>query len=78
MPAKLGNFMANEGVYITPVYGATEFGAVSKFFRKEEDRQDWEWIRFSEDVSIHWSSQGDGTREIQFLVSATFRKTYRI
>ncbi|KJA21774.1 hypothetical protein HYPSUDRAFT_216112 [Hypholoma sublateritium FD-334 SS-4] len=37
VPTKLGNFMADVGVYITPVYGATEF-----------------------DVSVHWSSQGDG------------------
>lgn len=60
--------MTEAGVYLTPAYGATEFGAVSRFFRKEGDEKDWEWMWFSDITNIRWDPQGDGTYEIQFLV----------
>jgi hypothetical protein len=60
--------MTESGVYITPVYGATEFGAPSYFFRKGGDEKDWEYLSFSDRVNIRWDPQGDGTYETQFLV----------
>ncbi|KIM43694.1 hypothetical protein M413DRAFT_443603 [Hebeloma cylindrosporum] len=71
VPSKLGNFMTESGVYITPVYGATEFGAPSYFFRKEGDEKDWEYLSFSDRVKIRWDPQGDGTYETQFLTQET-------
>ena len=64
--------MTESGVCITPVYGATEFGAPSYFFRKEGDEKDWEYLSFSDKVNIRWDPQGDGTYEIQFLVCGMF------
>ncbi|KAF9477786.1 acetyl-CoA synthetase-like protein [Pholiota conissans] len=69
LPSKQGDFMTDAGVYLTPTYGATEFGAVSRFFRKDGDEKDWEWMWFSDTTNIHWDPQGDGTYEIQFLTS---------
>ncbi|KDR79170.1 hypothetical protein GALMADRAFT_1363110 [Galerina marginata CBS 339.88] len=68
VPSKLGNFMTESGVLITPVYGATEFGAPTHFFRKEGDEKDWEYLAFSDIARIRWDPQGDGTYESQFLV----------
>ena len=64
--------MTESGVYITPVYGATEFGAPSCFFRQEGDEKDWEYLSFSDRVKIRWDPQGDGTYESQFLVRVVF------
>ncbi|KAF8192961.1 putative aminoadipate reductase [Pholiota molesta] len=69
LPSKQGDFMTEAGVYLTPAYGATEFGAVSRFFRKEGDEKDWEWMWFSDITNIRWDPQGDGTYEIQFLTN---------
>ncbi|KAF8956587.1 acetyl-CoA synthetase-like protein [Flammula alnicola] len=71
VPSKLGNFMTESGVYIIPVYGATEFGAPSGFFRREGDEKDWEYLSFSDRADIRWDAQGDGTFESQFLTSET-------
>ncbi|KAF8956600.1 hypothetical protein BDZ97DRAFT_2062868 [Flammula alnicola] len=71
VPSKLGNFMTESGVYITPVYGATEFGAASRFFRREGDEKDWEYLSFSDRTNLRWDPQGDGTFESQFLTTAT-------
>lgn len=62
--------MVKSGVYITPIYGATEFGAPTILFRNEDDKDDWEYVKFSEKCKIRWSPQGDGTYEAQVLVSA--------
>ncbi|KAF4610030.1 hypothetical protein D9613_010647 [Agrocybe pediades] len=67
VPSKLGNFMTQAGVYLSPVYGATEFGAVTYLIRKEEDKDDWEYMKFGESINIRWDPQGDGTYECQFV-----------
>ncbi|KAJ3505840.1 hypothetical protein NLJ89_g7204 [Agrocybe chaxingu] len=67
LPSKLGNFMAESGVHITPIYGATEFGAPIHLFRPKGYESGWEYIKFSEDINIRWVPQGDGTFESQFL-----------
>ena len=60
--------MTESGVYITPIYGATEFGTPSYLFRQEGDEKDWEYFSFSDRAKIRWDPQGDGTYESQFLV----------
>ncbi|KAF8954562.1 hypothetical protein BDZ97DRAFT_1975945 [Flammula alnicola] len=71
LPSKLGNFMTESGVYITPAYGATEFGSPTCFFRREGDEKDWEYLSLSDRANIRWDPQGDGTFESQFLTSET-------
>lgn len=61
--------MTESGVYLQPVYGATEFGAPSYFFRRQVDEKDWEYLEFPDLINIHWDPQGDGTFELQLLVS---------
>jgi len=60
--------MTESGVYITPIYGATEFGTPACLFRKGGDEKDWEYLSFSDRANIRWDPQGDGTYEAQFLV----------
>ncbi|CAA7265482.1 unnamed protein product [Cyclocybe aegerita] len=67
LPSKLGNFMTESGVHITPIYGATEFGAPIHLFCPKGYESGWEYIKFSEDINIRWVPQGDGTFESQFL-----------
>ncbi|KAJ3509565.1 hypothetical protein NLJ89_g5155 [Agrocybe chaxingu] len=67
VPPKLGNYMAEQGVYLTQIYGATEFGTPTHFFRKEGDEMDWEYVSFFEDINLRWVPQVDGTFESQFL-----------
>lgn len=53
-------------------YGATEFGALSRFIKKEGDEKDWEYMDFTSDVmTIRWDPQGDGTYEFQILVRSS-------
>ncbi|KAF8154594.1 hypothetical protein B0H34DRAFT_783744 [Crassisporium funariophilum] len=71
MPSKLGNFMTDSGVLITPVYGATEFGSPTRFFRRKGDEKEWDYLAFDEKANIRWVPQGDGTYESQFLTCDT-------
>lgn len=69
LPSKIGNALTDSGVHITPIYGTTEFGPPIYIFRKEEDKNDWEYLRFSDRGNVRWAAQGDGSYEGQFLVS---------
>lgn len=68
VPTKLGNFMTDAGVKLTPIFGGTEFGAPTYLKRRPGGYGDWEWITMDERVKIRWDPQGDGTYECQFLV----------
>lgn len=79
LPSKLGNFMSDAGVYVAPIYGATEFGAPSRLFRRKGDEKEWEWISFSDRTDMRWDPQGDGTYESQFLVHlGDFKEEYNM
>ncbi|KAJ7622622.1 putative aminoadipate reductase [Mycena polygramma] len=69
LASRVGDFLFSEGVNITPIYGATEFGlpTIVKRRQAEEDAGEWEWLRFSSRVNVHWVPEGDGTFECQFL-----------
>ena len=64
-----------------PWYGGTEFGPHTKIFDIDEasdaptakTRADWEWMAFTERVQPRWDPQGDGTYELQYVVSANMR-----
>ena len=68
MPERIGNALVEAGVKIRSIYGATEFGAVSAIVPFEGDEKLWEWVRFSDEITVQWESQGDETFECQFLV----------
>ncbi|KAH9476002.1 putative NRPS-like protein biosynthetic cluster [Psilocybe cubensis] len=69
VPTKLGNFMTDSGVKLSPIFGGTEFGAPTYLKRRSGGYGDWEWISMDECVRIRWDPQGDGTYECQFLTS---------
>ncbi|KAJ3731308.1 putative aminoadipate reductase [Lentinula guzmanii] len=66
LPPATGDFLVSKGVNICSVYGGTEFGCVTSL-KFTEDRNEWQWHRFSEKVDVGWLSQGDGTFECRFL-----------
>ncbi|KAJ7718257.1 putative aminoadipate reductase [Mycena metata] len=69
LASRVGDFLFAQGVNVVPVYGGTEFGAVSVVHRRqaEVDAGEWVWFRFSSRVNVRWVPQGDGTFECQFL-----------
>ncbi|KAJ6617577.1 putative aminoadipate reductase [Mycena sp. CBHHK59/15] len=69
LPPRLGQILFNAGLKLRAVYGATEFGAISTIIPWRGDEQEWEWLRFSEDVKLRWVPQGDGSFECQVLTS---------
>ncbi|KAF8901181.1 acetyl-CoA synthetase-like protein [Gymnopilus junonius] len=72
VPSKLGNLLTENGVTLIAIYGATEFGALSHFIRKEGDKNDWEYMDLTSDlVNIRWDPQGDGTYECQLIRTET-------
>ena len=78
LSSKTGGRLQDEGVPLYPWYGGTEFGPHTKIFDIDESenpapgaktRADWEWMAFTERVQPQWDPQGDGTYELQYIVS---------
>ncbi|KAJ6514511.1 hypothetical protein C8R47DRAFT_962145, partial [Mycena vitilis] len=69
LASRVGDLLFKQGVNITPIYGATEFGmpTVVKRRKSEQEAGEWEWLRFSSRANVRWAPQGDGTFECQFL-----------
>lgn len=68
LPSTVGDRLVEAGVHLVPVYGGTEFGPPSSFLKGPMNKEDWEYIFFSQFVKTRWIDQGDGTYELQFLV----------
>lgn len=71
---KTGDELVAAGVKLITFYAGTEFGApVYTFYGQEGDirtAEDWEWIQFvTDEARPRLIPQGDGTYELQFLVS---------
>ena len=75
---KTGDKLVAAGVKLTSVYGGTEFGTTTLAYYPERPEDapydirsshDWEWMQMSERVNCRWIPQGDGTFELQLLVS---------
>ena len=73
--------LVSAGVNLTSIYGITETGVLNKVMDvdfSQEPRpgyktpREWAWLQFDERINIRWASQGDGTFELQVLVSHTF------
>lgn len=72
LPTKIGERLVQEGVFLGTMYGATEIGAGSHSIplRQNVDDGDWGWIHMSETLKKRWVPQGDGTFELQTLVTS--------
>ena len=68
LPSALGDLLVDAGVHLISIYGGTEFGPVSRVFRRNGDERDWQYIEFTDAVKIRWDPQGDGIFEAQYLV----------
>lgn len=73
LSTKTGDSLVQAGVHIISLYGGTEFGPVSTIIGNAQERQlrepiDWSWTYFSDQVTVRWVPQGDGTSECQFIV----------
>ena len=74
---KSGDELVAAGVKLLPIYGGTEFGCPTLAFYNTGKRgdirtlEDWEWMQFdTEAVDVRFIPQGDGSYELQVLVSA--------
>jgi hypothetical protein len=66
----VGSNLHSRGVKLVALYGGTEACAMTKFIVPDNERHwQWQYYRFSENAQIRWEDQGDGTYELQFLVS---------
>ncbi|KAJ7144760.1 putative aminoadipate reductase [Mycena crocata] len=77
LPQRIGDLLFSQGVNIVPLYGATEFGAVTLIKRSQADLEagEWSWFEFSKRVNVRWMPQEDGTFECQFL---TVPETHKV
>ena len=76
---KGGNRLAAAGIPLVNVYGATETGSTMDVVHPDDSKgpdanvkttADWAWIVFPEDqLHCRWVPEGDGSYELQFLVS---------
>ncbi|KAF9527250.1 putative aminoadipate reductase [Crepidotus variabilis] len=73
LPSRIGDRFAKAGAYLSPVYGATEFGVPVHYFRGSGGDKEWEYFRFCDLINIRWAPQGDGTFEAHFLSGPTHR-----
>ncbi|KAF9000304.1 hypothetical protein BDQ17DRAFT_1427303 [Cyathus striatus] len=72
MPKSLGESLVASGINLQSGYGSTEAGSVTVKQLNRDPNLHWEWIEFSEHVTIRWVPQGDGTFEAQFLTTDTY------
>ncbi|KAF7373859.1 General substrate transporter [Mycena sanguinolenta] len=69
LPERVGNTLVEAGVKIRSIYAGTEFGAVSSIVPSDGDEKLWEWMRFSDEITVQWDLQGDEMFECQLLTS---------
>lgn len=58
-------------MHLRSLYGGTEFGIVSDIDIDEKEDENWRWHRFAKESDARWVPQGDGTSELQLLVSTS-------
>lgn len=68
----IGDKLAKAGCRIRSVYGSTECGIVTSLFAPQpEDKEDWEWVSFPDNLNISWAKQDDGSAELRLLPCET-------
>ena len=79
IPPKLGDMLYSSGVKMTSIYGSTETGNSTYAFKRiNEDEAAWDYMEFSKSMGIRWIPQGDGTYELQFLVSNAYVPGFKL
>ena len=68
---------------LVTVYGGTEFGGPTVVYPEEQSPEepikpgdDWMWLRFLSLGNFRWIPEGDGTYELQVLVSGRVLPCY--
>ncbi|KAK0478796.1 putative aminoadipate reductase [Armillaria novae-zelandiae] len=71
LSAKVGNKLHANGVTLSSVYGATEFGAPVHTIPLSADVKagEWSWIRFDSRATIQMIPHGDGLFEAHFMTT---------
>ncbi|KAJ6561610.1 hypothetical protein B0H19DRAFT_1233577 [Mycena capillaripes] len=69
LPKPLGDNLVKSGVNLRALYAGTEFGAISALIPLPGDEQEWEWMRFTDQVRLRWVPKGSEMFECQILTS---------
>jgi hypothetical protein len=56
-----------------PGYGSTEIGSVTRVYGDTRLREDWEWMKFTDNVTPRWNDRGEGLYELQLLTTEKFQ-----
>lgn len=82
MSEKVGRQLVDAGVPLAVWYGGTEFGPPVKILDIDNNpetaaikktKDDWQYIEIESDMIKHrWVPEGDGTYELQIIVSISF------
>lgn len=72
-----GEKLVKAGVTLQSVFGTTETGLNTGHFDTVEfgrndigkTKEEWNWLYFPPQSNVRWVPQGDGSFELQFLVS---------
>ncbi|CAA7263093.1 unnamed protein product [Cyclocybe aegerita] len=67
--AKVGDALLAAGINLSSLYGGTEFGITTVPALGRGSESNWEWVRFSEKITVNWAPQSDGTYECQVLTT---------
>ncbi|KAJ3517676.1 hypothetical protein NLJ89_g350 [Agrocybe chaxingu] len=67
--AKVGDALVAAGINLSSLYGGTEFGISTVPALGRGNECDWEWVQFSDKITVNWAPQGDGTYECQILTT---------
>ncbi|THV01989.1 acetyl-CoA synthetase-like protein [Dendrothele bispora CBS 962.96] len=68
----VGDRLAAQGVPLLVVYGSTECGIMSQYVPKEADRNAWDYMRFTEHLSVQFVPTDDGTYELVMVSNEHF------
>ena len=66
-----GAKLSSSGLNLVSIYGSTETGVSTVVYGPQEREKpvEWAWMTFDSMYKCRWNDQGNGTYELQFLVS---------
>ncbi|THV01949.1 acetyl-CoA synthetase-like protein [Dendrothele bispora CBS 962.96] len=69
---EVGDRLTAKGVQLFDVYGSTECGIMSQYVPKEVDRDAWDYLRFTEHLSLQFVPSDDGAYELVMVSNEYF------
>jgi hypothetical protein len=74
LSTSVGDALVARGCHLTPAYGGTEFGIITRIHSalKRKIPEEWSWIELYPNVNPKWRPEGDGTFELQLLPCDTY------